>query len=126
MSTLATASNATYLSAGPTGTLQQLVASPGGSALELAYIGYSNWVGNGSAVSATINYIDGTAALPFTPTKIAVFKSGENTGAGNAFDEAGTPVSATDAANANKTATVTWGTAPTNNANVGVIFMIFR
>jgi hypothetical protein len=126
MSTLATAANAVYLSNGPTGNNQVLVASTGPSQLEIAYIGYANWVGNGSATSATLNYIDGTAQLSFTPVKIGVFKSGENTGAGNAFDEAGTPVSATDAANSNKTATVTWGTAPTNNANTGIIFMLFR
>jgi len=53
-------------------------------------------------------------------------RSGQNTGAGNALDTAGTPVTAVDAANANKTATVTFGTAPTNNANCGIIFMIFR
>jgi hypothetical protein len=126
MSTLATASNGVYLSNGPTGTLQQLVASTGGTGLELAYIGTASWVGNGSAVTATLNYIDGTAALPFTPTAILAVRSGQNTGAGNALDAAGTPVTAVDAANANKTATVTFGAAPTNNANTGIIFMIFR
>ena len=72
MTTLATANNATYLSSGPTGTLQQL-ARGGTSDLELAYIGTASWVGNGSAVTATLNYIDGTAALPFTPAAILRF-----------------------------------------------------
>ena len=125
MTTLATANNATYLSSGPTGTLQQL-ARGGTSDLELAYIGTASWVGNGSAVTATLNYIDGTAALPFTPAAILAVRSGQNAGAGNALDTAGTPVTAVDAANSNKTATVTFGTAPTNNANTGIIFMIFR
>ena len=125
MSLLATANNATFLSNGPTGTLQQMQAGPG-SLLELAYIGTASWVGNGSATTATLNYIDGTAALPFTPAAILAVRSGQNTGAGNALDAAGTPVTAVDAANANKTATVTFGTAPTNNANSGIIFMIFR
>lgn len=125
MSVLATAANATFLSAGPTGTLQQL-ARGGQSDLELAYIGTANWVGNGAATQATLNYIDGTAALPFTPAAIGCFKSGQNTGAGNAADAAGLSPFAVDAGNANKTATVTWSAAPTNNANTGIIFMIFR
>ena len=125
MSTLATATNATYLSGGPTGTLQQL-ARGGTSDLELAYIGYASWIGNGSAVTATLNYIDGTAALPFTPSAILGFHSGNNSG-GNAAEAAATAVtSIVDAANANKTATVTFSAAPANNASVGVVFMIFR
>lgn len=124
MSTLATAGNATYLSGGPTGTLQQL-ARGGQSDLELAYIGVATFVGNGAATSGTINYIDGTAALPFTPTAIIGAATGQNNGAGNAADT-NAVVNIHDAANSNKTATVTWAAAPTNNANAQVVFMIFR
>lgn len=125
MSTLSTATNATYLSGGPTGDKQVIVRS-GLSDLELAYIGYATWVGNNSAVTATLNYIDGTAALPFTPTAILGFHSGNGTG-GNAAETAGTQVtSVVDAGNSNKTATVTFSAAPANNAAIGVVFMIFR
>ena len=125
MSTLATASNATYLTAGPTGN-NQVLAFGGTSNLELAYIGYASWIGNGAATTATLNYIDGTAQLNFTPSAILAFHSGNNSG-GNAAEPATTVVaSAVDAANSNKTATITFSAAPTNNASIGVVFMIFR
>lgn len=125
MSTLATAANASYLSNGPTGDVQQL-ARGGQSDLELAYIGYANWVGNNSAVTATLNYVDGTAALPFTPKQILISRVGGNTGAGNAIDANATICTAIDAANSNKTATVTFNVAPQNNTNCNVVFMLFR
>lgn len=88
-----------YLSGGPTGTLQVL-ARGGQSDAELAYIGTATITADNTASTYTVNYIDGTAALPFTPSAILVQRIG---GSATATVAA---VSAIDAGNANKTFTV--------------------
>lgn len=110
--------NATYLSGGPTGTLQVL-ARGGQSDLELAYIGTATVTGDGASSSFTVNYIDGTAALNFTPSAILCARSGGAATASIAV------VSAVDAGNSNKTMTVTTSAA-VNAATFTIVFFILK
>lgn len=113
------AQNANYLTAGPAASSQQLAGSAL-SALELAYAGTVTFTGDGSTTTATLNYIDGTAALPFTPTAILATRAG-GTDTGTAY-----VVSVVDAGNSNKTATVTFSAAPASTKTVIVAFFILK
>jgi hypothetical protein len=113
------AANVAFLGQGPTGTLQQL-AFGGSSNLELALQGTVTFTGDGSATSATLNYIDGTAALNFTPSGFLFSRSG-----GTATATI-TATNIVDAANANKTATVTFSAAPGNGATVILAVSILK
>jgi len=110
--------NATYLPSGPTATLQILAAGPG-SSQEIAYIGIATFTGDAASSSATLNYIDGTAALSFTPSAILACRVG-----GAATATIGV-VSVVDAGNANKTATVQF-TGTVNAATIIVGFIILK
>lgn len=110
--------SASYIGTGPTASGQILALGPGGLK-ELAYIGTATFTGDGASTTATLNYIDGTASLPFTPSAILAVRSG---GAATASVSV---VSCADAANGNKTATVTFSAAP-NAATIQVLFLIFR
>jgi len=67
--------SATYLSQGPTAD-KQILAFSGLSAVELAYIGTGTATLDGAATSFTLNFIDGTAALTFTPSAVAAMVVG--------------------------------------------------
>lgn len=114
-----TAQNASYLTAGPAASSQQLAGSAL-AALELAYVGTATFTGDGSTTTATLNYIDGTAALPFTPTAILAARTGGTDTA------AGYVQSVVDAGNANKTATVTFSAAPASTKTWQVSFFILK
>jgi len=111
--------NATYLPSGPTADKQILAFGPG-SSQEIAYIGTATFTGDGATTSATLNYIDGTAALNFTPSAILAARSGGNTTATISV------VSAVDAGNSNKTATVQFSAAPTNGGTITVTFIVLK
>lgn len=70
-----TAQNATYLSQGPNAD-KQIVAFSGLSAVELAYIGTATFTLDGATTSMALNFIDGTAALPFTPSAVGAMVVG--------------------------------------------------
>jgi hypothetical protein len=110
--------NAVYTPSGPTADKQILAFGPGSSA-ELAYIGTATFTGDAASSSATLNYIDGTAALSFTPSAIIACRVG-----GAATATIGV-VSVVDAGNANKTATVQF-TGTVNAATIVVGFMILK
>lgn len=74
------AANATYLTQGPSASGQVLVNSPKSDA-EVALIGTATFTLDGVATSATLNFIDGTATLSFTPSGVAAFVVGGNQGA---------------------------------------------
>jgi hypothetical protein len=66
---------ATYLNAGPSFTGQILAASAS-LQQELAYIGTATFVLDGTLTTATLNFIDGTQALPYTPSAVAAMVVG--------------------------------------------------
>ena len=63
------AANATYTTNGPTASGQIMVAG-GSASVELAYIYTATVTLDGATTSFTLNFIDGTATLPFTPTAV--------------------------------------------------------
>ena len=110
--------SASYLPTGPTADKQIMASGPGSSA-EIAYIGTATFTGDGASSTATLNYIDGTAALSFTPTAILACRVG---GAATATISV---VSVVDAGNSNKTATVTFS-GTVNAATIIVGFIILK
>jgi len=64
-----TAQNGTYLTQGPTAS-GQVLAGNELTALENAIIGTATFTLDGTLTSATLNFIDGTKTLSFTPTAI--------------------------------------------------------
>src|SRR6266436_10208262 len=94
-----TCSNPVYSPQGPTADKQILAYGPG-SSQEMAYIGTATVTADNSASTVTVNYIDGTAALSFTPTSILCYRTGGTSTATVAV------ASALDAGNANKTFTL--------------------
>ena len=67
----------TYLQQGPVASGQQLAPSML-EMLELSFLGLTTIVLDGAATTATINYIDGTNALNFTPRAVLCFRTGGN------------------------------------------------
>lgn len=49
-----------------------------GDALEPSFVGQATFTGDGSATTTTLNFIDGTNAIPFTPTGVRISKIGGN------------------------------------------------
>ena len=101
-----TAASVTYLGTGPTATLQILADSEMRGPEAQKLYGYATFVGDAQAsTSATLNYIDGTAALAFTPTAFLFSRCGGTSTATIV------PTNLVDAANSAKTATVTFSAA---------------
>lgn len=67
------AKNAVIEATAPTATNQIIVRGPGDVNIDV-YRGYAQITNDGSTSTGTINYIDGTLALPFTPSFIHVFR----------------------------------------------------
>lgn len=67
-----------YSGAAPIAGGSATLAFGGSSMLEVSYIGTVTFVLDGSATQATINFIDGTNALPFTPAAILYSRNGGN------------------------------------------------
>lgn len=109
--------SATYVKQGPSYTGQSLQPNKH-SNLETALLGYATFTGDGSTTTATLNYIDGTQALNSTPTLIFAAVVGGDDTAGALVQKV------VDAANANKTATVTFTAAPASAKTVEIAFFI--
>ena len=67
------ATKAVIAATAPTATNQIIVRGPGDVNIDV-YRGYAQITQDGSTSSGTIQYIDGTLALPFTPSFIQVFR----------------------------------------------------
>lgn len=72
-------SNAVYFGQGPVAGGSGILAFGGSSMQELSYIGTATFTGDGAATSFFLQWIDGTNALPFTPTGVIAFRTGGNT-----------------------------------------------
>ena len=113
------AQNGVYLNQGPTAS-NQVLAANGLSALETAYLGTATFVLDGSLTSATLNFIDGTKTLSFTPTAVSAQVIG---GTQNAASPIGvTSVIVTD----NTKAVVYFSGAGTNANTVKILFSIVK
>lgn len=49
-----------------------------GDLQEPAFVGQALFTGDGAATTTTLNFIDGTNAIPFTPTGVRISKVGGN------------------------------------------------
>ena len=81
----------------------------------VGYVSFTGDSGSGNSTTATVNYIDGTAALPFTPAMIIACRVG-GTEATGVIDV----ISVVDAGNANKTATIKFSAAFTGTVIAGL------
>lgn len=112
------AQNTTYLNAGPSAT-GQILASSSSLQQELAYIGTATFVLDGTLTSATLNFIDGTAVLPFTPSAVAAMVVG-GTQPAAAFVSVSTDTVTTTGC------TVRFSAAGTNANTVKIAFFILK
>lgn len=115
-----TAQNASYLGSAPVAGGSTTVAFGGSSMLELAYIGKATFTGDGATTTATLNYLDGTNTLFFTPSAVFAVRSGGS--AASTISVA----SVADNADSGKTAAVNFSAAPANAATVTVVFFIMK
>lgn len=114
-----TAQNLSYLTSAPVANGSGVLAFGGSSVQELSYIGTATFTGDGATTTATLNYIDGTATLPFTPS--AVF----GVRAGGAATATVSVVSVVDNADGGKSATVQFSAAP-NAATIKVAVFVLK
>ena len=115
-----TAQNLAYQGAAPVAGGSTTLAFGGSSMAELSYIGTATFTGDGSLTAATLNYLDGTNTLSFTPSAALGFRIG-----GTATSTISL-VSVVDAADGGKTATVNFSAAPANAATVKIAVMVLK
>lgn len=112
-------SNVAYISsAAPVPGGSGILAFGGSSNQELSYIGTAACIGDNSATAFFVQFIDGTNALPFTPTAVVAFRSG-----GNATNTVS--VLSTNAIS-NTQCTVNFSAAPGTNATATVALLILK
>lgn len=90
-----------------------------GDAQEPAFVGVAN-ITSGGATSDTINFIDGTNAIPFIPTGVRVSKVGGND------TNAGIPVLNTSNALNNVSAGIVWSIAPVSGKVLEVLVELYK
>jgi hypothetical protein len=113
-----TTQNIGYLQNGPVASGQQLAPSQLES-LELSFLGTATFTGDGSTQTATINYIDGTNALNFTPRSVLCWRSGgTDTSVGLPYCK--------DGGNAGVSGTVQFSVAPANGLTQVIGFAILK
>lgn len=114
-----TAANVAYQTAGPVAS-GQILAPNAQTGLEDAYIGLATFTLDGSTTSATLNFIDGTKTLSFTPSAISAFVVGGT-------QNAATPISVVSSAvTDNKTGTLYFSGAGTNTKTLIVLVKIVK
>lgn len=114
-----TAQNASYLTQGPTAS-GQVLAPNELSNLENAIQGTATFTLDGTSTSATLNFIDGTKTLSFTPSGVVASAVG-----GTQQAAAAVGVTSTEVVD-NKTATIHFSGAGTAANTVKVIFKIVK
>lgn len=102
-----------YLGKGPAESGQ--IVSFGGSELRNFAVGKVTLTGDGAASSATINWIDGTKTLPFTPSRVLAFRVGGNAAA--------TISVASLTSVTNTGALCTLSAAPANTTTLDIVFL---
>ena len=97
----------------------QQLAVGGSDMLELAYRGFVTFTLDGATTSATINWIDGTATLGFTPTAVRVSVVGGT-------QPAAAQVQVQPTAFTNQTCTVGLSAAGTNANTLKLLVEVFK
>ena len=113
----------------PSLTPAGVIAFGPGDVQEPAFVGTNSVIGDGSATTVTVNWIDGTQTIPFTPKAVLVFGIPALTGTADA-----TGVLRTEGSNANpRVANVSntsfqyiYTTAPANTSTASVLFVVYR
>lgn len=113
-----TAANLSYIGQAPVAGGSATLAFGGSSCQELSYIGTVTFTGDGSLTAATLNLIDGTASLGFTPTGFLAFRVGGNTTSTIAVASI-VPVNGV-------TATVNFTVAPTNGGTITLAVFVLK
>jgi hypothetical protein len=113
-----TAANATYEGQGPTVSGQVMVQGPGGGIGQTLY-GFANVVLDGTLTAFTVNFIDGTATLPFTPSAVVVFPCGTYTAATTITALSVSAITATGFV-------VNFSAAGTNGNTYKIVFIAFK
>ena len=112
-----TAQNLAYVQQGPIVSGEQMGPSQM-EAYELSFIGTATFTGDGTLSAATLNYVDGTNALNFTPRGAFALRIGGTATATISV------VSVVDNADGGKTATVQFSAAPANAATVKILVAV--
>lgn len=100
------------------GTGGAYAAGPG-DAQEPAFVGVATYT-SAAATADTINFIDGTNAIPFVPQAVRVSKVGGND------TNNGIPVLNTSTALNNVGVGIIWSAAPVSGKNVSVLVELYK
>lgn len=116
---MATANMVSVVSGGPNMSTAGQYAFGPGDVQEPAFVGIASYT-SAAATADTINFIDGTNAIPFTPSFVRVSKVGGND-ANN-----GIPVLNTGTALNNVAAGIIWSIAPVSGATMKVLVELYK
>lgn len=116
-----TAQNVAYQGSAPVAGGSGVLAFGGSSNQELAYIGTVTFTGDGATTSAVANYLDGSNALPFTPTAVIALRAPASGG-----DNAASSIVSYATATNNIAATITYSAAPANGTKVTHVLLILK
>lgn len=107
---------------GPAG---QLCWSPG-DVQEPAFQGTVTFTGDGSTATAVVNWIDGTQALPFTPSAVLVFLMPGGTDATGVLAVEGSAASPRVTSITASTATINYSTAIANTRTSKLLLIAYK
>jgi len=109
-------------SLGPAG---QIVWGPG-DVQEPAFVANVTFTGDGSTKAGVVNWIDGTQALPFTPSCVLVFLTNGGTDGTGILAVEGSAVSPRVTGITASTATVNWTTAVANTRTSQLLLIAYK
>lgn len=112
--------NGTYVGSQAPQFTGQILAANAGSQAEFAYIGTATFVGDGATTTATLNLIDGTNVLPFTPSAILISRAGKTS------DTAAATISCFATGVTATAATLSFSAAPANAATFTIVFVVLK
>lgn len=117
---ISAANMSSIVSGGPAMSTAGTYAFGPGDALEPSFVGQSLVTGDGANTAVNINFIDGTNAIPFTPTGVRLSKIGGND------TNNGIPTCNTGTALNNVAVTAIFSAAPANGKTVLVLVELYK
>lgn len=106
----------------------QIVWGPG-DVQEPALVGVVTFTGDGSTTAAVVNFIDGTASIPFTPNVVRVTLvngSGAGTDSAGVLRAEGSAASPRVSSITNVSATINYSTAIANTSTSVLLIELFK